>query len=622
MFSKLHLNGLAHSAIVQLTRPGDCRRARTFRKAARSALKKKDFTSASDAILEAIACNPTIRDGAQLLARAKSGEVKTGTVYFAEEPRALRAREIEQSLEQDRPVSDPVIEVLTVLRAWRGDATSAIETLARMRSRRRQSIFTKPFLDLLFRAISHPDELRRLLSLVADFGGKEITGWPSGIVNKWLASEMAFGVTHHGPHPLLDPEVFSAFTRTVRRGEPAVASLPAELQRLIASGQVRTDRKFGNRECRKILVVSENWNFFSLAARALETSGFDVRFLDFEIIRHAFPNSDRALPLSRLTRSLVARPAAEDVREALAARSGLANDLLDWADVVFCEWFTDAAVWMSRYVQDDKMLISRLHSYEAFTAYPLYANLRRVDGLIFIAPHIQEILASLVGKDVLSDTVTRVIPNFRAVSHYTFAPRDEDAKRTLGMTQYASLNKDPAFALDILESLLADDSRWRLRLVGAPWAAELPEKEAIYSANFRQRLIGLGDRVSINCYTSDMASWYRSIGFIVSASLREGSHESLVEGMLTGAVPVLRNWPMMAPFGAPASVFPGLEPFDSAEAAARYIRDAAAHFDERSIAAARYGLDHVNSVDPAVELPRFIRTVCEARALPKKPATP
>jgi hypothetical protein len=118
-----------------------------------------------------------------------------------------------------------------------------------------------------------------------------------------------------------------------------------------------------------------------------------------------------------------------------------------------------------------------------------------------------------------------------------------------------------------------------------------------------------------------MLKWYQSVGFIVSASQREGSHESFVEGMLTGAVPVLRNWPMMAPFGAPASVFPGLELFASPKEAAQYIQCASAEFEAHSAAAAEYGLGHVNSIDPMVEFPRFIKDVCEAQATTTKRVT-
>lgn len=611
MTFKLRLNARVHAVLFQLMCPRDCRKAREFRADAKEALREKRFFAASKATLQALSYNPTTRRGAQLLAQAKAGEGTSLRANLINGTEIGHIQNIERRLERLKLFSDTTTEALAVVKTLCGDAKGSIATLSRMKSRRRRAVFSSAFLDLLFRAIDDRDEIRQLIQLFDSFGIGDGTGARTKVYNRWLASELSFGVPHEGVHPLLDPEVFSRFTQTVQRGESVIASFPPKLKHLIEAGQVSPAHGAGRRNGQRVLVVSQNWNFFPMAAQALEGNGFELRYLDFKIIRQAFPNSDRELGLLKQTRSLVGKPQATTVREALKERNPLASDLIDWADVVFCEWFTDDLVWMSRYLQDDKTLIARLHSYEAFTSFPFFANLRRIDGIVFIAPQIRKIFESLIGDDISENIVMDVVPNFREVSRFFFVNRGASARKTLGMTQYASANKDPIFALDILKEIRADDPSWRLRFIGTPWAKTLSAKEARYRNHFEERLAEFGDSVSIEGFTSDMAAWYESIGFIISASHREGSHESLVEGMLMGAIPVLRNWPMMAPFGAPHSVFPSIQHFDTPVGAAEHILEAAVRFDERSQAASQYAERHVNALDPAVELPRFIRAVCE-----------
>ena len=40
-----------------------------------------------------------------------------------------------------------------------------------------------------------------------------------------------------------------------------------------------------------------------------------------------------------------------------------------------------------------------------------------------------------------------------------------------------------------------------------------------------------------------MEEWYRGIGTILSSSDSEGCHTSVLEGMASGAYPVVHNWP-------------------------------------------------------------------------------
>ncbi len=608
----LKLGTHLHASMLRRLFKSDVEEASALRQRAKQALKASDLSGAWSAAVESIGKDPVCRDGTKLLLKVKSREAKLIKNGSLEHVQTAGLHELQNRLLGLRFVSDPVIEALAIVHALAGSPSNAIDALQQLPKSKGGPVLSSRLMKILISGINDPKEFHKLSRLLDQFEIPKDTVAREAVCKGLLAHEIKFGQSVQINHPLQDPEVFSAFTKTVESGKPAVTSFSKELQDAIASGQVAPKVSNRLRAGKKLLVVSENWNFFPLVANALEAGGFEVRFMDFGVLKSAFEHSHASLDMSKQVKSLLTRPSPKQVFDELSATNPLVSELIEWSDVVFCEWFTDCSVWMSRYLPEEKSLIARVHSYEAFSTYPFFANLRRFDGLIFIAPHIQKIFTSLVGGHLLENCEIKVIPNFRDVSNLTFEPRDASAQRTLGMTQYASANKDPIFALDIFAALRAEDPSWRLKLIGEPWGDLSSEKEAHYRERFFGRLAEFGDSVFVDEFTSDIQSWYKSIGYILSTSNREGSHESLVEGMLTGAIPALRNWPMMAPFGAPSSVFPDLDYFESPSEGAEYISKAAAQFDERSSQASEYAKRFVSSQDSADELNHFIESVSVA----------
>lgn len=63
----------------------------------------------------------------------------------------------------------------------------------------------------------------------------------------------------------------------------------------------------------------------------------------------------------------------------------------------------------------------------------------------------------------------------------------------------------------------------------------------------------------------------RRVGVILSTSRFEGTHEALLQGAASGALPVVRNWPELRAWGGPASIYPPEWVVDSPQAAAARI---------------------------------------------------
>jgi hypothetical protein len=127
------------------------------------------------------------------------------------------------------------------------------------------------------------------------------------------------------------------------------------------------------------------------------------------------------------------------------------------------------------------------------------------------------------------------------------------------------------FAVDLLDR----DPRRRLVLIGPPFAPGGDAATAEYARELTARLATprLRERVTLVGATDDVAAHLREVGFIVSSSLREGWHTGLLEGVASGAVPVVRDWPMLSSRGAARSMFPEDWVVEDAAAAHRRIAE-------------------------------------------------
>ncbi|MEP5152741.1 hypothetical protein [Planktotalea sp.] len=435
-----------------------------------------------------------------------------------------------------------------------------------------------------------------------------------GLSSVRYAQKLGLEVTAHSP--LLTPTVLEQVSpETLRSIAP---SLPKTLHDWSAMDQTPratpSNASAADRPLR-ILIASNagNWNFLREATEVLEEAGIEVRFLPFDHLKRAIDQTnktDRTHPtmFDMLYTTGPCKPSQQDGFALLADACPWAHDLITWCDVVFVEWWNAPAVWFSRYLPEDTSLIVRCHSYEAFSVNPYFTNMARVDGAIFIADHIREVFLNSFSLPALTVENTTVIQNIRDLKQLSLDPKTDDARFTLGLMQYSNWNKDPIFALDILEQLVAQNPRWTLRLVGTPWADELSDFEAAYHDAFLAKLAPLEQHVIFDPFTRDVAGWREKIGYILSTSRREGSHESVVEAMASGVIPVLRRWPLMAQFGAPESMFPDFPAFDTAEDAAAYIlaksqqkEDAADRANIRAQTLARYdistsGIDFVTYI--------------------------
>lgn len=335
-------------------------------------------------------------------------------------------------------------------------------------------------------------------------------------------------------------------------------------------------RKASNRpaatcERLKVLFVTEsNWNFARGVIESLHSDPqFEVRTLELDDLPEEENPRPEVLIGMMVTAGEKSRPVVP-----LGHPDSYYRKLLDWADVIFAEWAFRAALWTSLFASPQKRLIVRMHSFEAFTAIAHVINWGNVDALIHVADPIREFFRAQIDVTEYGSTEIHTIPNYNDLTKFD-RKKEQQARRTLGMICYDTANKNPRFALELLHHLRTKTAQWRLLLVGHPWSDDPDtDSERLYANQFHQDLVefGLQDVVEFVPFTDRLEEVITRIGYIVSGSDREGTHEVVLQSMGGGTIPVVRNWPLMQAWGGAARLYDPLWICDTPAEAAEKIR--------------------------------------------------
>jgi hypothetical protein len=270
------------------------------------------------------------------------------------------------------------------------------------------------------------------------------------------------------------------------------------------------------------------------------------------------------------------------VRERVAARTG-GRPALDSAtaaaldtDVLFVDWADKGLSLATEHAPERTRVVVRLHGVDTLSAWLHTARWERVDDAIFPSEHLR--VATERALDGRLDGVRQhVVANPVDVGRYAL-PKFAGAEHTLGMVGWAQQVKDPCWTLDLLERLRAEDDRWRLLLIGADFPMTSGNGVESHAAeHFRSRLLsarsGLAEAVDFVGFTTALPEVLRRVGWGVSSSRREGFHIGLVEMAASGAVPIVRDWPVYAQIGGAKRLFPDDWVVSGAVSAAEQVLD-------------------------------------------------
>ncbi len=219
---------------------------------------------------------------------------------------------------------------------------------------------------------------------------------------------------------------------------------------------------------------------------------------------------------------------------------------LSSADVVICEWALGNSVWYSYNVKDHQRLFIRFHRQEIETDYPAKINWENVEKIVFVSTFFQSKAIEFFGIPI---SKTAFIPNYVKTDDFSLN-KSKNAKFTIGMLGIIPQMKRFDLGLDILSYLQQHDSRYNLRIKGKlpkdySWMIERELEIKWYEDQFSRiqtdnRLV---NKVHFDEWGDDVAEWFEDIGFILSVSDFEGTHQAVAEGAVSGAFPMILEWP-------------------------------------------------------------------------------
>lgn len=220
--------------------------------------------------------------------------------------------------------------------------------------------------------------------------------------------------------------------------------------------------------------------------------------------------------------------------------------LLEWADIVFCEWGLGNTVWYSRRRKPWQRLIVRMHLQECVTSYPRQFDLENIDQIIVVSPYMLELFHK---KFNLPRSKLKSISNMIDTEPLDQPKNVVEIHFNLGICGILPKRKRPDKAIDILEKLYQQDKRYKLFIKSKkpedlPWLMSRPEEQQYYEQLEKKiQTSPARDRIIFDPHGDDMAEWFRKIGYILSTSEFESFHLTPLEGMASGTVPVILDWP-------------------------------------------------------------------------------
>lgn len=220
-------------------------------------------------------------------------------------------------------------------------------------------------------------------------------------------------------------------------------------------------------------------------------------------------------------------------------------ELLKQADIIFCEWGLGNSEFYSNNKLRGQKLYIRVHRQELETHYLDNVDYHNVTNVIAISPHIYEEFHRI---KKIPRRKMKLIPNMVDVEKFNVA-KNQNINYNLGMLGILPQLKRLDRAVEIIEKLWNIDQRYTLHIKSKfpqdlPWLKNRPEEMKYYNDLFEKiENAPWKDNVIFYQHGDDVADWFKNINFTLSTSDIESFHLAPMEGMASGTIPIVFNWP-------------------------------------------------------------------------------
>lgn len=206
---------------------------------------------------------------------------------------------------------------------------------------------------------------------------------------------------------------------------------------------------------------------------------------------------------------------------------------MEWADICWFEWCDELVAYGSKHkLANEKKIICRLHSYEAFTDYPLYVNWNTIDVVVFVAEHIR---TYSINKFRIDRNKTQVIANGVNIKKYKFMNKKPGFN--IAYVGYINYKKGPMLLLHTFKTIYDKDHRYKLYIAG-----QFQDDRFVLYFNQMIREFGLDNNVIFQGWQNDLDKWLDDKDYIICSSVLESQNMSVMQAMSKGIKPVIHNF--------------------------------------------------------------------------------
>ncbi|AVK51414.1 glycosyl transferase family 2 [Clostridium sp. MF28] len=206
---------------------------------------------------------------------------------------------------------------------------------------------------------------------------------------------------------------------------------------------------------------------------------------------------------------------------------------LEWADICWFEWCDELLDYGSKHkLSESKIIICRLHSYEAFVGYPNMVKWESVDKIIFVGENIKKFVME---KYKIDESKTVLIPNGVNIDEYTFKERKSGFN--IAYVGYINYKKGPMLLLHTFKAIYDKDHRYKLYIAGQ----FQDDRDVLY---FQQMIkeFGIEKNVCYEGWQDNLDKWLEDKNYILCTSVLESQNMSVMQAMAKGIKPIIHNF--------------------------------------------------------------------------------
>ena len=201
---------------------------------------------------------------------------------------------------------------------------------------------------------------------------------------------------------------------------------------------------------------------------------------------------------------------------------------LKWADYAWFDWCDEQLVLASQ-IRWQAKVMAQFRSYELFTDMPAKVNWSNVDCVMFVGDHVRQ--RAIVKFPSMKNTT--ILMNTDGIDLGKFTFRERSAGFDVAWVGFLNLKKNFPLLLQIAQ----DYPGYTFHVAGR----YQDERLQTYVEHFIEtRSLG---NVKFYGWVDDIDKFLDDKQYIISTSLWEGTHLSVLEGMAKGLKPLIYNWP-------------------------------------------------------------------------------